>query len=270
VGGQTVNEELEFSVTRAGGGAALLRTQRTITVNERGGVDAARLPLGGLPPGDYVLGITAKAGERTERRESTFTMGTLQDAPVVVTPGATASETVLLEKYFSPSARADQAINRTVEALVLASPGAAVAASTNQLPVEAKRRFLARYWSRIPDPQPATAQHELLEEYTARLDFVAREYVERDIGRAGARTDRGRIYMKYGPPDAKQLLPMSGSRAVEVWKYTRNRGLKFAFLDETGFSNFKLVYTTDPTEVSLADWAERVRDVETVRMIVTF
>jgi GWxTD domain-containing protein len=223
-----------------------------------------------LPPGDFVLGITAKAGDRTERRENRFTMGTLQGAPVVVTPGATTSETALLEKYFSPTARDDQSINRMVEALVLASPGEAVPTSNNQMPVEAKRRFLARFWSRMPDPKPATAQHELLEEYAGRLDFVTREYNEKDIGRSGVRTDRGRIYMKYGSPDAKQPLPMTGSRAVEVWKYTRNRGLKFAFLDETGFSNFKLVYTTDPTEVSLADWAERVRDVETVRMIVSF
>ena len=270
VGTAAVNEELEFSVQRTSGGAPLVRTQRPMTVNERGGVDAARLPLQGLPPGDYVLTVSAKVGERTEQRSAAFTMGSLEGAPVVVTPNASASESALLEKYFATGVRNDESISRVVEALVLASPGEAVPAATNQLPADAKRRFLARFFSRIPDPQPATAQHELVEEYLSRVEHVSREYVERDIGRSGARTDRGRIYMKYGPPDAKQLLPMTGTRAVEVWKYTRNRQLKFAFLDETGFSNFKLVYTTDPTEVSLADWTDRVRDVETIRVILTF
>jgi GWxTD domain-containing protein len=138
------------------------------------------------------------------------------------------------------------------------------------LPADTKRRFLARFWSRVPDPVPATPKHELLEEYSSRVDHVSREYVEKDIGRSAVRTDRGRIYMKYGPPDLKQPMPLTGSRAVEVWKYTRTRNLKFAFLDETGFSNYNLIYTTDPTEVSLADWTDRVRDVETIRMIVSF
>ncbi|MGH7468477.1 MAG: GWxTD domain-containing protein [Longimicrobiales bacterium] len=270
VGDAAVNEELVFSVTRAHGGAPLFTTRRTMAVNERGGVDAARLPLQGLPPGDFVLTITAKLGERTEQRAVDFTMGTLQEAPVVVTPAANLSESALLDKYFSTAARDDAAINRVVEALTLASPAESVPVSTNQLSAAAKRRFLARFWSRVPDPKPATAEHEMVEEYIGRVDFVSRAYVEKDIGRAGVRTDRGRIYMKYGAPDAKQLFPITGARAVEVWKYTRNRGLKFAFLDETGFSGFALVHTTDPTEVSLADWAERIRDVEVVRLIVTF
>jgi GWxTD domain-containing protein len=270
VGTATVQEELTFSVRRSSGGAPLFSTKRPIAVNERGGVDVAGLPLQGLPPGDFVLTITARVGERTEQRAVDFTMGTLQEAPVVVTPSAAGAESALLDRYFSTSARDDAAINRIIEALTLASPADAVPATTNQMPVDAKRRFLARFWSRVPDPKPATAEHEMVEEYIGRVDFVSREYVERDIGRSGVRTDRGRIYMKYGAPDAKQLLPMTGNRAVEVWKYTRNRGLKFAYLDETGFSNFALVYTTDPTEVSLADWAERIRDVEVVRLIATF
>jgi GWxTD domain-containing protein len=264
------NVELEFAVARTSGGAPLFRTQRPIALGERGGVDAARLPLQGLPPGDYALTVTAKAGPRSEQRKAAFSMGSVQEAPVVVTPAAAGAENVLFEKYFAPGVRPDDMINRMIEALSLASPGESVPAATMQLPIDAKRRYLARFWSRIPDPRPTTTPHELLEEYAGRVDFVVREYVEKDIGRSGVRTDRGRIYMKYGSPDAKQLLPMQGSRAVEVWKYTRNRALKFAFLDETGISNFRLVYTTDPTEVSLADWAERIRNVDTVRLIMTF
>jgi GWxTD domain-containing protein len=274
VGGAKVNEVLDYAIVRASGGDPIFRTSRPIEVNERGGVDAAAIPVQGLPPGDYKLLVTAKLNERTEQHEAAFTMGSMADVPVVATaaPGAniSASEADLLDKYFAPAVRSDSSIVQLVEALTLASPGEAVPKNTMQLPVEAKRRWLARFWSKMPDRVPGTPQHELLEEYISRVDFVAHNYVERDIGRSGARTDRGRIYLKFGPPDAKQPLPMQGNRAVEVWKYTRSRNLKFAFLDETGFSNFNLIYTTDPNEQTLADWQDRVRDLDTIRLILNF
>ena len=272
VGNAPVNEELEYRIVRASGGEPLFRTQRPMQVTERGGVDAASIPVQGLPPGDYKLIIVAKLGERTEQREAAFTMGSAADAPVLVsaTPGGAASEADLIDRYFAPTVRNDSSINALVEALTLASPGESVPRNTMQLPVEAKRRFLGRFWSRMPDRVPSTPQHELLEEYIGRVEYVARNFVEKDIGRSGVRTDRGRIYLKYGPPDAKQPLPMQGNKAVEVWKYTRARNLKFAVLDETGFSNFNLIYTTDPNEQSLSDWQDRVRDVDTIRLILAF
>jgi hypothetical protein len=57
---------------------------------------------------------------------------------------------------------------------------------------------------------------------------------------------------------------------VEIWKYTKGRATKFAFVDETGFHNFNLVYTTDPNEQTLSDWADRVRDPDTIRLIMSF
>ena len=270
VGATTATQQMEFAISRATGGDPLFRTTRPKEVSERGGIDIAAVPVAGLPPGEYTLTVTSTAADRSDVRTATFLMGTFQETGVVATATSGRSETDLFERYFTPTARNDQMINQLVEALILASPGEAVANSTNQLPVDAKRRFLARFFSRMPDPKPDTPQHELLEEYSGRVQVVSREYVEKDIGRSGARTDRGRIYLKYGAPDAKQLLPMAGNRAVEIWKYTRNRGIKFAFLDETGFSNFNLVFTNDPNEQSVADWQDRVRDVETIRMILSF
>lgn len=266
-GGAT--QELEYTVVRATGGEPLVRTQRTMQVGERGGVDAARLIVQGLPPGEYKLVVTAKAGDRTERREAAFEMGSLADAPVLASSPAGGGEAALLEKYFSAPAVPDSIIRHAIDALTLVSPGEAVSGSTRQLPIDAQRRFLARYWSRIADPAPGTQQHELLEEYMGRVAHVAREFSERS-GQPGARTARGRIYLKYGPPDVKQIAPMSGNRAVELWKYTRTRSVKFAFLDETGFQNFVLVYTNDPNDQGVADWQDRIADPATIRMILGF
>lgn len=197
-------------------------------------------------------------------------MGTLEAAPVVVVqPASGGAERAVYQRYFAPDVRQDSAINQIVEAMTLAPPRERVQSGAMQMDADAQRRLLARYWVRMPDPQPATEQHEFLEEYIGRVAFVAREYREQ-AGRSGLRTDRGRIYMRYGAPDAKQLLPMTGNRGVEIWKYTRLRELKYAFLDQTGFQNFDLIYTTDPQEQSLPDWQERVRELETIRQILAF
>src|SRR2546425_12743048 len=50
----------------------------------------------------------------------------------------------------------------------------------------------------------------------------------------GWRTDRGRIFIKYGPPQEMMQRPQAGNTLpYEVWKYTRNRALKYVFLDQT-------------------------------------
>jgi GWxTD domain-containing protein len=264
-GDLALKTDLEFAVTRSSGGAPLFRTTRTLAPSA-GSIDAARIPLQGLPPGDFILTVTARRGGLEEVRQAPFTMGTMPTAVADVA----GTEGALFDQYFTPALRNDSTVRELVEALVLAAPGEAVSKSTQQLPVDAQRRYLARYWSRIPDPAPATPKHELLEEFAERVRFVAREYREREIGRSGVATDRGRIYLKYGAPDAKLPLPMTNNRAVEVWKYSRLRNLKYAFLDETGFHNFNLVFTTDPYEQSAADWQERVGDPETIRQILGF
>lgn len=268
--GDTVN--VEYAVQRESGGAPLFRTRNAVVIGERGAINAASIPVEGLPPGEYVLMTTVRAGTRQEERSSAFTMGSFENAPVVVAaPSTGGSEADMLNRYFAADKQDDRRIAQLVEALTVAPPAEPVAAGMLQLDADAQRRFLARYFSRVPDPRPATPEHDLLQEYIQRVQFVTREYAERDIGRSAVRTDRGRIYMKYGPPDARQAMPnLSGNRAVEVWKYTRSRNLKFAFLDETGFSNFNMVFTTDPTEVSAPDWQERVRDVEAIRLIQMF
>ena len=269
-GGDTVR--VEYAVQKRSGGAPLFRTQASVPIGERGGINAASIPVAGLPPGDYVLVTTVSAAGKQEQRNSAFTMGSFESAPVVVSaPPVGASEAAILEMYFASDKRDDRGISQIIEALTVGPPADKVPTNTLQLPSEAQRRFLARYFSRIPDPRTGTPEHELVQEYMQRVEVVAREYGEKDIGRSAFKTDRGRIYLKYGAPDAKQSLPnLSGNRAVEVWRYTRSRNLKFAFLDETGFSNFNMVFTTDPSEVSAPDWRERVRDVEAIRLIQTF
>jgi GWxTD domain-containing protein len=265
--------ELEFRVVPEGRDTALVRVQRSVAVGARGTVDAAALKLEGLPPGDYRLSVLARSGNREERRESAFTMGSLETAaPIAAAPtGGTASEAAVFERYFAAGARSDASVNEIIEALTVGAPGEQVSEDTKGLDPDAKRRFLARYWSRVPDPAPATPQHEVLDEYLKRVNHVSLRFGEGVRGRPGVKTDRGRIYLKFGPPDELHTLQRPNKPGVvELWKYTGRRALKYAFLDETGFQNFSLVYTTDPQERTAHDWTDRVGNSDVIGDIIRY
>lgn len=266
--------QLDFKVARLNDENPLVRVTRQVKVNPRGTVDAAALVVQGLPPGQYRLVVTARSGGREETRESEFSMASWESVPAVApAPGSTVSEAALTDRYFTLAVRSDAEIVAMVEALTVSAPADAVPeSSVSSLTTDAKRRFLARYWSRVPDPKPETPQHEVLDEYGERVRYVTNMFTEHR-GRSAMRTDRGRIYLRYGAPDARQEVQMSNKRVVDVWKYTRRRLIKFAFLDETGFQNFNLIYVQgDPTMQSLADWADRVgrNERDAINTIINF
>ncbi len=125
------------------------------------------------------------------------------------------------------------------------------------LSVEGKRNFLRRFWEER-DPTPGTAVNELRELFYARIAEANRRY--REGGAAaipGWRTDRGRIFIRYGEPDETLSRPQAGpTNPYEVWKYTRGRPRKFLFLDETRFGHYVLIYTDERREPSRPDWED--------------
>jgi GWxTD domain-containing protein len=85
-----------------------------------------------------------------------------------------------------------------------------------------KREFLQRFWARR-DPSPGTAKNEAQEQFNARIGTVNRKFSE---GRAdvvpGWRTDRGRVYLEYGPPDITLTRRGLGfTLPFTVWKYAQ-------------------------------------------------
>ncbi|HUP88625.1 MAG TPA: GWxTD domain-containing protein [Longimicrobiales bacterium] len=261
--------DLEFRVKQEGKDESLVKVNRRVAVGARGTVDAAALVVQGLPPGNYVLQIEAKSGSREEKREAFFTMATLESVPVAEAPAGGSNEGALLDRYFAQSVASDAEIANVVEAMTVGTPGPQVGQDNLQLTTDAKRRFLARYWARVPDPKAETPAHEMVVEYMARVRHVQREFAER--GRSGVKTDRGRLYLRYGAPDASQHLQIpTSNKTVEIWKYTRSKSLKYVFLDESGFQNYNLVFTTDPNERTLSDWQARIHDVDILRQVSIF
>jgi GWxTD domain-containing protein len=106
---------------------------------------------------------------------------------------------------------------------------------------ETRRNNLEGFW-KVRDKTPATAYNELMTEYYRRVDHAVRTYGTLRLP-DGSRSDRGRVYILYGPPARtdRSLDPKSGFQ--EIWYYDRlNR--KFTFRDEARNGNYVLVSTT--------------------------
>lgn len=265
--------ELALRVEPRAGDGPSVDLSRSMLLESPGAVDAARLDLTGMPPGDYRFMVTATAGDRSERRVAEFSIGAFGTGPQIANTRATGgvlTEPQLHDRYFSPEAMDSGTVAMLVQALTVAPPGPSVELDVRSLDLQSQRRYLARYFGRLGDPATATSRHELIDEYVERVRVVEREYGERDIGRPGIGTDRGRIYLRYGPPDDRLLLPMTQNRAVEAWRYSRNRNLKFVFLDETGFQHYNLIYAEDPNEQTLPDWERRVGSRDVIARILSF
>jgi len=95
------------------------------------------------------------------------------------------------------------------------------------------------FWDKR-DPSPGSPQNELFDEFYRRVDLATRNfgYSRKD----GWKTDRGRVFIVFGPPDrVERGTPSRYTQGdYEVWYYDDLRE-KFVFFDEYGFGDFRLV-----------------------------
>lgn len=88
-----------------------------------------------------------------------------------------------------------------------------------RLQTDAEReKFIEDFWLRR-DPTPGTAENEMKEEHYRRIAY-ANEHFASAI--PGWKTDRGRIYITYGPPDEIEDLPRGNANVpfpFQAWRY---------------------------------------------------
>ena len=71
---------------------------------------------------------------------------------------------------------------------------------------EERDQFIEQFWLRR-DPTPDTAENEFKEEHYRRIAYANEHFA---AGIPGWKTDRGRIYIIYGPPDNIEAHPAGG------------------------------------------------------------
>ena len=72
---------------------------------------------------------------------------------------------------------------------------------------EEREQFVEQFWLRR-DPTPDTEENEFKEEHYRRIAYANEHFAS---GIPGWRTDRGRIYIQYGPPDEIEAHSSGGS-----------------------------------------------------------
>ena len=105
------------------------------------------------------------------------------------------------------------------------------------LPKDGKAMFFERFWE----------THNYWE-ISGRFDHADKYYRQGD--RPGYKTDRGRIYVKYGEPDEieRSIIEYYEARPYEHWQYSN--GAQFLFLDIRGTNEYTLVWTNVSGEQS--------------------
>ena len=123
-----------------------------------------------------------------------------------------------------------------------------------------REQFIENFWERR-NPNPGSPENEYKEEYYRRIAYANEHFAS---GIPGWRTDRGRIYIMYGPPDENDTYPSGGTYLrpqeegggetatypFEQWRYRYIDGIGtniiLEFVDPTMTGEYHL--TMDPGE----------------------
>jgi GWxTD domain-containing protein len=105
---------------------------------------------------------------------------------------------------------------------------------------EEREKFIEQFWLRR-DPDPATADNEFRNEYYRRITLANERYTS---GIPGWKTDRGRIFTKFGPPDEIETHAQAQPPS-EKWLYRFIDGIGsnviLEFSDAAGDGTYRLV-----------------------------
>jgi GWxTD domain-containing protein len=110
--------------------------------------------------------------------------------------------------------------------------------SLRKIPEEMYADAIDKYW-RMHDPSPGTLRNEFRENFYQRV-ITADERFTIHKKLKGWKSDRGRIYIKYGEPDEtySEVHPIDMYPYI-VWIYY-SENLQFEFADTGGFGQYRL------------------------------
>jgi GWxTD domain-containing protein len=101
--------------------------------------------------------------------------------------------------------------------------------------------FVAAFWEQR-NPTPGSQPNPFKEEHYRRLAFANQHFA---ATAPGWKTDRGRVYMLYGPPDSIQTQASSSTTLPEqVWVYRQIQGkageVQLKFVDRCRCGDYRL------------------------------
>lgn len=222
------------------------RTMTKSKNNMEASVEVGSLHLGGLQPGEYLLNVETLSAEDLVLGKQSKPFSMLASSGMTALPAAP-----LALGRFAAMADKEIAVEFKKAAYICSKEEQQMFAELRTL--EAKKQFLADLWGRR-DPTPSTPENEFYAEYQRRSAYANENF--RSFARAGWQTDRGRIYIVYGPPTDIDRFPSSdANHPYERWQYDNiDGGVEFIFIDRTGFKEYRLVHSTKFGEINDTNW----------------
>ncbi|MEN8374254.1 MAG: GWxTD domain-containing protein [Gemmatimonadota bacterium] len=229
-----------------------------------GGLELVRVPVEGLAPGPYRVGVRVAFPDTAVTAYQRFELS----APRVAAVGPARTD-------LFPSHSEAQLDSLYLKVDYIATPRER--RMFKGLSAEGKRRFMEEFWSRR-DPI-AGDPNEAYQEYMDRVEYANREFDFAGNPGEGWATARGRVWVMQGAPFERFTRPTTGpvgeglrvrtgERMYEVWRYAGSRNDVFVFYDQTGWGNFHQVYATHPEEFTETGW-QRYFDQQTIELILS-
>lgn len=246
---------MAVEVTDSAGHSLVHSKPTPVRVAAGGSVLKGQLDLAGLPEGSYTLNVNLEIGGKKEARSEPFVMGDFQQA-MEREGQRLAVAKVTDEGYFG--SMNDEQLDEAAAPLIYLTRADSLAVWKSGLSLQAKRQFMTRFWQQR-DPSPGTDRNEAREAFYNQIAAANREYGEKGrTTRAGWRTDRGRIRIKYGEPNdvLDRRTSLGQAPPYIVWRISRGKDLFFIFADRSGFGNYQLVKTNDLKETGIAGYTD--------------
>lgn len=119
--------------------------------------------------------------------------------------------------------------------------------------LEGKKQIILHFWDKR-DRNPQTPLNEEQVKFEQRLQYVNQQYSTQRA--QGWKSDFGRVYLIYGQPSEIERFPSAlENKPYQIWHYNEiEGGVKFYFVDKTGFGSFELVHSTARNELQDVNW----------------
>ncbi|MCX6830841.1 MAG: GWxTD domain-containing protein [candidate division Zixibacteria bacterium] len=200
------------------------------------------LPVKGLPGGSYELNVRV-ADIATGRKVVSTKKFMLIYAFDQLTPTMTSPDSLSIDDA------------KLMEQVIRYITSKEEKDTYSQLNLDGKKKWLKAFWDR-KNPNAGSKVNTYKNEIFRRF-LYANYYYSTSVAKRndGWSSDRGRIYIQYGPPDQIDQRPSTmAQKPYERWLYYRlpgqSGGNYFIFVDETGYGNYQLRHSTVKGEIS--------------------
>jgi GWxTD domain-containing protein len=233
-------------------GTETLRQVKTKKRSYNSVVDFGKFDVSSFKGGTYILALTLKDSldhvyARSTKKFFVYTPGVIDSLAIkgfAPAGGAASSEYALMTMH-------------DVDSEFTVSRYAATDAERKEYEglkdLDAKRRFMFEFWKRR-NPDPSDSRNIFKTEYLRRVEYANLHFSKGF--REGWKTDRGRVYIIYGPYDQiEENSNTAETNPYETWTYNSLQGgVIFIFVDKNGLGQYQLVHSTHRDELHNENW----------------